>query len=60
MSTQVGRDDVVAVGEPLGEVPEASAVGRDAVETDKGCRLRVTPLVQVQRQSASSPLPDGR
>jgi hypothetical protein len=60
VAAEIGSDDVVAVGESGGEVSEATAVGGDAVQADERREIRVAPLVDVQLQPASSPLPDGR
>jgi hypothetical protein len=60
VAAEIGSDDVVAVGEPPGEVSEATAEGGDAVQADERREVRVAPLVDVQLQRVSSPLPEGR
>ncbi len=60
MPAQVGREHVVAIGEPSGEMLEAPAVRGHAVQADERRSAAVAPLVHVQRHSDSSPFPDGR
>ena len=53
MAAEVGREDAVALREPLlGQAPEPEPVRGDAVEADDGWRLPISPLVQVQPHSA--------
>jgi hypothetical protein len=60
VTAEVGSDDVVAVGQVAGELAETPAVRRDAVETGHLGEARVAPLVDVEPQSVSSPLLEGR
>ena len=55
---QVERDDVEAVGQPLGELREVAAVARDAVQADERRRGLVAPLVagEAHAEAESGPL----
>jgi hypothetical protein len=60
VAAQVGRHEPSALSEEVREALEAAAERGDPVQADDDRRVRLAPLVDVEPQSVSSPLPDGR